>query len=418
MAIMQYVELYFKELWYLSQEMAPYLLLGLVFAGILHVYFPKHKIQQYLGKNNLKSVVNATILGMPLPLCSCGVIPTGVSFYQNGASKGATVSFLITTPQTGLDSILVSYSMLGLPFAILRPVVAMFTGIFGGWFTNVFDNKEQHSNIGEVAEAGSGSIALGGKLKQMLKYSFVDFLNDISKWLVIGLLLAAMIAVVLPNDFFQSQVSNEYTGLFIMLLASVPLYVCATSSVPIAAVLMAKGLSPGAAIVFLMAGPATNMATIMVIGKSMGRKSLVLYLLSIIGGSLLFGTLINEIDFIRSLITLPVSSVEHVHHTPSWVGTISAGLLLFLIINGRYRMKQSKDIKYTSDSNATTISVKGMSCGHCESSVERNVAKLHGVEEVKANFKSETVSLKGQEIDLNEVRDTINDLGYEWVEAK
>ncbi len=135
---MEYIQKYFAELWYLLQEMAPWLLLGLIFAGLLKVYFPQKHIDKYLGKSNFKSSLNASLLGIPMPLCSCGVIPTGISFFKNGASKGATNSFLISTPQTGVDSIFATYSMLGWPFALLRPVVAFFTGIAGGVLTNIF----------------------------------------------------------------------------------------------------------------------------------------------------------------------------------------------------------------------------------------------------------------------------------------
>src|SRR6056297_3622133 len=138
-----YIEEYFSELWFLVLEMAPWLLLGLIFAGILKVYFPQRHIDKYLGKSNFRSAFNASMLGIPMPLCSCGVIPTGISFYRNGASKGASNSFLISTPQTGVDSILATYSMLGWPFAVLRPVVAFVTGIAGGLFTNFFVKREK-----------------------------------------------------------------------------------------------------------------------------------------------------------------------------------------------------------------------------------------------------------------------------------
>jgi len=127
---------------YIITEMAPYLMLGFVFAGILHLLFPKSKVRKYMGKNSFRSTLNASVLGVPLPLCSCGVIPTGISFYKHGASKSSTISFLISTPQTGVDSIFVTYSLLGLPFAIIRPIVAFITGIFGGFVTRSLDKDK------------------------------------------------------------------------------------------------------------------------------------------------------------------------------------------------------------------------------------------------------------------------------------
>jgi uncharacterized membrane protein YraQ (UPF0718 family) len=239
---MDYIYRYLEELVSLVNEMGPWLLLGFFIAGLLHVFFPGGKINHLLGKSNMKSVLRAALIGIPLPLCSCGVIPTGISIHKNGASKGAAISFLISTPQTGVDSIMVTYSLLGLPFAIVRPVVALMTGVIGGFFTNNLENKTS------VAPAPVVTTSENTKFKnpvlEIFRYAFVDFLQDIAKWLVIGLLLAALIAVVVPDDFFASYIHNDFMGMLIILLASIPVYVCATSSVPIAAVLMLIGISP------------------------------------------------------------------------------------------------------------------------------------------------------------------------------
>jgi uncharacterized membrane protein YraQ (UPF0718 family) len=284
---------YLEALWELTLEMSPYLLLGFLIAGVLYVYFPQEKVIKYLGRNNWKSILNAALIGIPLPLCSCGVIPTGISFFKNGASRGSSVAFLISTPQTGVDSILATYSLLGLPLAIIRPVIALLTGLFGGMVTNSIDRRDQFNS--KQSKTGKQQMTSGReKISAMMSYAFVEFLQDISKWLIIGLLLAALMAVLIPDGFFTNYLSNEYLSMAIVLLASIPLYVCATGSVPIAAVLLMKGLSPGAAIVFLMAGPATNAATMTVIGNVMGRKTLISYMASIIGGAVFFGILVNE----------------------------------------------------------------------------------------------------------------------------
>jgi len=209
--IRDFIYSYFTSLWELTNEMSPYLLLGFLFAGILHVFIKQETISKRLGKKDFKSVLYASLLGIPLPLCSCGVIPTGVSFHKNGASKGASVSFLISTPQTGVDSILVTYSMLGLPFAILRPIVALVTGVFGGMFAN-FLNKEElqpQFQLADSADSCSGDScschsepsAEKSKMHRMFHYAFVEFMQDIAKWLIIGLLLAAFISTVLPDSF-------------------------------------------------------------------------------------------------------------------------------------------------------------------------------------------------------------------------
>ena len=267
---MEVVKTYGVELVRLVNEMSPYLLLGFLFAGILRVVFPRRIITRYMGQRNFGSVLNASLLGVPMPLCSCGVLPTGIGFYKNGASRGSTISFLISTPQTGVDSIFATYSLLGLPLAMIRPVVALVTGVFGGLMGNLADRNGKV----EKHEMEAGEEEYERSVKELFRYGFVELLQDISKWLIIGMLVAAFLSVLIPDDFFTRNISSEYLAMGLMLLASVPLYICATGSIPIAAVLLMKGLSPGAALVLLMAGPATNIATMAVIGNAMGKRSL------------------------------------------------------------------------------------------------------------------------------------------------
>ena len=405
-------------------EMAPYLLLGFLFAGILYVWFPKNKVYKYLGRPNTASVINASLLGIPLPLCSCGVIPTGISFYNSGASRGSSVSFLISTPQTGPDSVMVTYSLLGLPMAIIRPIISLFTGFFGGFLTNKWDHKQRVEKIADkpVEENGSADRSLRG----MLHYAFVEFLEDIARWLVIGLALAALIDVLVPDSFFTAYLGNEYLEMLLILVAAVPLYVCATGSVPIAAVLMLKGLSPGAAIVFLMAGPATNAATMTVIGKVFGRRTLVLYLLSIIAGAFFFGTLVNEFLpgewFLNPLATFQDGA--HAHGIlPYWLRIGASVLLGALILNSFYKRylsgyfksgKSSIKRQTSTGMNNLEIIVKGMSCNHCKSIVENHVSALEGVRATVADLASEKVSIKGENIDLAKVKEKIESLGYRY----
>ena len=288
-----WIEAYFKEFYRLFLEMAPWLLLGFTFAGLLHVFMPGGRIRKYMGGNNLKSVVYGALLGVPLPLCSCGVIPTGISFYKEGASKSATVSFLISTPQTGVDSILATYSMLGLPFALLRPVVAFLSGIFGGIITNLAIKRDGEDAVEPPPVIADEEVTEESKLKKMFRYAFFEFMMDIANWLIIGFAVAALISMLLPDNFFTLYLQNQFLSMLIVLAASIPLYVCATGSIPIAAVLMMKGLSPGAALVFLMAGPATNVATMTVIGKAINKKILLIYITTISISAMFFGWLTN-----------------------------------------------------------------------------------------------------------------------------
>jgi uncharacterized membrane protein YraQ (UPF0718 family)/copper chaperone CopZ len=407
--------------------MAPYLLLGFLIAGILYVYFPKERVSKYLGKSNFGSVLNATLIGIPLPLCSCGVIPTGISFFKNGASRGSSVSFLISTPQTGVDSILATYSLLGLPMAIIRPVIALITGLLGGLVTNSTIKGENLTAENETANVNSNpSIPDSNRFVRMMHYAFVEFLQDISKWLIIGLLIAALMAVLIPDNFFIDYINNEYLSMLVVLIAAIPLYVCATGSVPIAAVLLIKGLSPGAAIVFLMAGPATNAATMTVIGNVMGKKTLYAYMTSIITGAIIFGIIVNEWlprQWFTDFIAMDHHG-EHVHFIPEWLKITSGVLLVLLVINGywqKYKVGRKNrdtiidsDIQSNIEMNEKVVKVDGMTCNHCKMNVENNLKALEGIENIEVDLASSKVLIKGEDIDLNQIKETVEGIGYEY----
>lgn len=409
---------YLDELAGLVNEMSPYLLLGFLFAGILRVVFPRHLITRYLGQNNFRSVFNASLLGVPMPLCSCGVLPAGIGFYRNGASRGPTISFLISTPQTGVDSILATYSLLGLPLAIIRPVVAMLTGLFGGVLGNAVERKEGD----EQTQKGEGDEQYERSVKELFRYGFVELVQDISKWLIIGMLLAALLAILIPGDFFTSTISSEYLAMLLMIAASVPLYICATGSIPIAAVLMMKGLAPGAALVLLMAGPATNIATMAVIGNTLGKRSLWVYLGSIIGGALFFGILINEF-LPREWFTGAMPSGMHTHeHGTGWFLWASSVLLVLLIINAYVmrlistRKTRKKDREKTDNmkTNIKAYKVEGMTCDHCKSTVEKGLMDLKGVSQVMADRHLGQVLIEAESLSDDQIRQTIEKLGYSY----
>ncbi len=424
-----FIEKFILDFFNILNEMSPYLLLGFLFAGILKVFIPQNMIDRYLGGKSFKSVLYAAFLGVPLPLCSCGVIPTGISIYRNGAGKGATISFLISTPQTGVDSILVTYSLLGLPFAVIRPIVALVTGVFGGAITNKFAENEKIS-LDEMASS-SCNVNLSTKkhknpfydnIYKMFKYAFVDFLQDISKWLIIGLILAALVSVIIPQNFFVDFIGNMWLEMLIALLVSIPLYICATGSVPIAAVLMMKGLSPGAALVFLMAGPATNIATITVLGKVLGKKTTYLYLISIISGAFVFGLLINYLLPETWFLYTDSFDLSHQHHSilPYWLKVASSIVLISLIINGYIqKTRKNKPLninlnKKDKNMEEIKVTVNGMSCNHCKASVEKNVLALPNVEFTLVDLQNNELTIKGNNVDLEKVKNKINDLGFEY----
>ncbi len=416
---MYFIKDYIYEIYHLILEMAPYLLLGFLIAGILKYTLKPSTMKRHLGGSDLRSVINASLLGVPMPLCSCGVIPTGVGLYRNGASKGAAQSFLISTPQTGVDSIMITYSLLGLPFAIIRPIAAFLTGIVGGVITNKVEGEKPH----EYANGNTDEDMPKGwhKIPAILKYAFIDFMDDIAKWLAIGILIAGLISVLLPDDFFLNYLSKPYLSMLIMLVASVPLYVCATSSVPIAAALIMKGLSPGAALVFLMAGPATNAATISVIANTLGKKSLIVYLSTIIIGSFAGGVILDQ--FMPASWFGGIMLMGHDHHMlPEWLMISSAVILTILIIytlinklikkfRGHDLECETCEISDMAEKTNHLVHIEGMTCQHCVMNVKKGLSSLDGVSEVVVNLEAKSARVTGK-VEADKIKDTIKQLGY------
>ena len=334
-----------EQIFNLVNEMSPYLLLGFLFAGILHVFIPGVVYSRYLSGHNFRSVFYAALFGVPLPLCSCGVIPTAMGLRKEGASKGATVSFLIATPETGVDSIAATYSLMGLPFAIIRPITAFLTSLFAGQLINTFDNTPDNTpstdNYTEQChchhnDSNTTPTSFIGKIKVALRYAFVDMMQDIGKWLVIGLVIAGLITVFVPDTFFEIFKGNTFLSMLLVLCIAIPMYICATGSIPIAVALIMKGLTPGAALVLLMAGPACNMASLLVINKTLGRKTLILYLLSIISGAIIAGTIIDCLPlewFTPTLLKTAHVSAEGF----SWFNLTCTVILALLLLNALYQ---------------------------------------------------------------------------------
>ena len=342
-----------KEVLSLINEMSPYLLLGFFFAGVMHAFIPGMVYNRYLGGKGFKSVFYGALFGIPLPLCSCGVLPTAMSLRKQGASKGATASFLISTPETGVDSIIATYSVLGLPFAVIRPVAAFCNAIMGGWLINKFGDKDEVVPVDASAKTccchhkqeethHEGFLA---KMREALRFGFVEMIEDIGKWLVIGLVIAGLITVFVPDEFFALFRGNTQLSMLLVLCIAIPMYICATGSIPIAVALMMKGLTPGAALVLLMAGPACNMASILVINKTLGRKSLVFYLVSIITMAILWGHVVDYLlpaEWFQMALSVGRCCIEESTSWLNWSSTIVLGLLLLNALWHTYRHPLSR----------------------------------------------------------------------------
>ena len=415
-----------KEIFDLINSMAPYLLLGFFLAGVMHAFVPQTLYRRYLGGSSFRSILNATLLGIPLPLCSCGVIPTAMSLRKEGASRGATVSFLISTPQTGVDSIIATYSLMGLPFALLRPLVALVTSLMGGCLVNKFDSNDPVpvENVAPYVTQEAPKSFLQ-KIKSAFRYAFVEMMQDIGRWLLLGLVVAGLITVFVPDSFFAFFAGKPLLSMLLVLAFAIPMYLCATGSIPIAVALMLKGLSPGTALVLLMAGPAVNVASMLVISKVMGKKTLSLYLLSIVSGAILFGL---GIDYLlpREWFATPLAQIHDCHAQGiSWFNLGCFILLMFLLAHAfiqRYRKAQECTCHKDSGCMETpvkfwTVTVKGMSCNHCKANVEKAILKQEGVERVDINLSDGQTVIYGI-FDKMAVKQSVEAIGFEMNERE
>jgi len=371
-------------------DSAPWLLLGLVLAGILNSFVPMSWMQKQLGGNNTKSIFKAALFGAPLPLCSCGVIPAAVGLRRAGASKSATTSFLVSTPETGIDSISVSYAMLGPFMAVVRPVAAISSAILAGLLVGrdkaddtqkslnetpassccapkvettscCTSNSDKSIDKKQVIQETSCCTSNSDKIKTVnketsdtccsddhshevksdasfshklfsgIKFSSTNLIKDISLWLMIGLFFAALIQTYLPSSFLETWGSGIF-AMLVMVVISIPMYICATASTPIAAALLLSGISPGAVLVFMMAGPATNIATLGVVYKELGSRSLIGYLTGVLGGALFFGWLTDYLVQTYHFEVVPLVGIDH-QLLPETITYLSAFILAVLMLN-------------------------------------------------------------------------------------
>ena len=337
-------------------ESAPWLLMGFTVAGIMKVFIPSELLAKHLGEPGLMATVKAALLGAPLPLCSCGVIPAALGLRRSGASKAATTSFLISTPETGVDSVTVSYAMLGPFMAVIRPIAAISTAITAGLLVGK-DTDEPISTapIKSCCAVNSPTDAnqqesLQSRLKASFQFTFVDLIRDISLWLLIGLGMAALVKAYIPTEFLV-QWGDGFMAFVVMALIGVPMYICALASTPIAAGLLFSGVSPGATLVFMLVGPATNIASIGLVKRELGNRALAAYLGSVVGVGFAFGYLTNYLAAQWNIDFLAQTQTAHAMlNTPLATGSavLLAGLMIYAL--GSKYLINSKQQLSTTDS--------------------------------------------------------------------
>jgi len=368
-----------NNFWQLFLLSAPWLMLGLLIAGLLNVYLPANFLNKHLGKEGFWTTVKAALIGAPMPLCSCGVIPAAIGLRRAGASKSATTAFLVSTPETGVDSVSVSYVLLGPFMAIIRPIAAICSAIVAGVLVGRDSDKQQITAAVETevktsccttkpaevevktsccaakpaeAEAKTSCCApkpsqpkaetsccdtaptasqsQWQKMRQAISFSCNKLLSDTMVWLMIGLFFAALVQTYVPESFL-TQWGSGILAMLVVIVISIPMYICATASTPIAAGLLLSGVSPGAVLVFMLAGPATNIATLGVVANELGKRAVAAYLTGVIGVALIFGFLADYLVTEFGFVVSPLLGEEH-EVLPHWLSFICGVILLLLIL--------------------------------------------------------------------------------------
>lgn len=414
------------ESWGLFGRMAPYLLFGFLAAGIMSVCISPEWVRRHLGGQGFGSILKASLFGVPLPLCSCSVIPVAISMRRHGASRAATTSFLLSTPQTGVDSIFVTYALLGPIFALFRPVAALITGLLGGALVHWFDAADAAKAAApdECAEACCSDRGKRGVVGRVVRYSFVTLPRDLAGALLIGIVIAGAMTALIQQGDLEVYLGAGVGSILLLMLAGVPVYVCATASVPIAAGFMHMGATPGAALAFLIAGPATNAATFTIIWKALGAKTAGIYLFTIAVSAVACGLLLNALT--NAVTLLPISDGSHVHGSPTdhWsIHVWAAGLLALLgyALYCKHRHRFTKSIPAPSDDQAdappsgitqATLSVSGMTCEGCAGKVQSVLASCPGVDSATIDLDGGTAAVLGADLVSDHLAAAVTAAGY------
>ncbi len=323
------VTLFIKNLCLLLAEIGPYFLIGLFVAGLVRVYLPQEKLRRHLGGRGWAAVFKAAALGLPLPLCSCGVLPVAISLYRHGASLPATLAFLVATPQTGADAILITLGLFGPLFTLAYALAALLAGVFSGLMARLLFAPQ--AAVSSACECLTCLGEVGRGLRQIVWYAYGDLLRELSRPLTVGLLLGALLVSLFPPGFLGELVPRGPLQYLVLLTAGVPLYMCSTGSVPLAYGLYLQGFSPGSLLVFLMTGPATNVTSLTVIRKVFGGRLFWVYLLSLILFALAAGVLLDLVS-LKLPFKAPSPATEGVHPLKVVGGVILAFLLCYHLL--------------------------------------------------------------------------------------
>ena len=417
------------EIWGMLGEMAPYLQFGFLMAGILSICISPEFIERHLGGRGFGPVVKAAVFGVPLPLCSCGVIPVAASFRRHGASRAATTSFLLSTPQTGVDSIAITYALLGTAFAIYRPIVALATGLLGGLLVMLFVRSNGNGSAAEdqPPECHESCCSEEGSKRNIvwraLEYGFVTLPRDIGLSLLVGVVIAGAITATISTAELKPYLGGGVLSIILMMALGIPIYVCASASVPIAAGLIHAGASPGAVLAFLIAGPASNAATITTVWKLLGRRTVFLYLLTIAVSAVGAGLLL---DWLLPTMQIKLPDLGDTCHDAMAGGWLSASWAIALLavlgfsFAATYSRKRTRTEEVVaghlhrpnSSSRRLELAIDGITCAHCVATVTRALKECHGVESVQIDLASGRAVILGDGVKSHGLVAAVESVGY------
>jgi len=400
---MNFVARFFHETLYLWLDISPYLLLGLAVAGLLHLFLGKDFIVRHLGRPGPSSIIKATLLGIPLPLCSCGVMPVASSLEKDGAHRSSILAFMVSTPTTGVDSMLATYSLMGPLFAVFRPLAALISGLAVGLLDYFFGGKS--GPVRAMPVHTHAKLSAKEKIKEFFSYAFDEIPRDIGKWLLVGTLLGGFISALIPAGLLSRYLPFPL-DFAAALAVGIPLYVCATGSIPIGVSLIHSGFSPGAALVFLIAGPATNTIALSFVRLKMGSRSFYLYLASIALTAILMGLALNAVWPFAGSAKLTAGAGDML---PLWLRSASALILLALIFKGAWRPNACAIS--AGPGAQIVIAVPDIHCRHCQMTIEAALKGLPGAAKVWVDVEKKAVYISGR-LDRQTAIDRIKQAGY------
>lgn len=392
---------FLNNFWAVCLELAFPLFIGAAAAGGLGLLFQKDFLFKHLSGSSFSSVFKAVFLGLPLPLCSCGVLPLALSMRKKGAGRGAVNGFLVSTPQTGVDSFLVSLSFFSLPFAIMKLVLALTLGLAAGLVSSVNDKDAE-------VEFKEEQVSVQGKWYKRWWDHSIELLDSIWLWLFIGVVVSAVIAMVAGHEQIVENVKSLglLQQMLLMLLVSLPMYVCATASIPIAASFVALGVHPAAALVFLIAGPATNAAAILPLIKVIGLRHVLIQLIVVIIGSITGAYFFS--DYLRAEVF-----TDHCHDHAEWYQLLAAGLLLLVFIRGAYLTFMNSRVPQSYVSAQHYICyLDGINCQSCVAKIQRLCNDLPNIDFVRASKDEGLFEFRSDDLDEAELLFILSKNGF------